>query len=844
MSKRIALIVSLIFFSSCTVSRYLTGGQRIVNKNIIICDDKSINISKLKKNAQPQGIKKFLGIVPLRAMIYNLVDPRKDKLREQKRLEIIKKYNEKQDRKFEKKFGRVRRKYNIYTNKYARLIRQNDTIAAQKAYKKMLKYEQKLNYLTDNAADIKASSYKTNVTLFSDVIRSLGQKPPIVDTGLIRNTIQQFKNYFDNNGYLKAEITYKFEKLPRKRVNIIYQIKAGEPLKIGSVTYDFSPNPELVEIFDKHPEIKLKVGTKINFEELENFRLNFSEYARREGYYYFTKQLISYKLDTTKNRYSNANLKVEFERVDDPKIYSKWFIKNVYIFNDYSTQFEDSAFFDKAIDTQIVYNTKNQKYYYLSINRKIVKPHYLLSNIFIYPDSIYNLQLTRQTYQGLSKFQIYKFINIHFQENSAYNNERKYLDSYIYLIPQENTNLQLETSVSRNNVNIGVNANIVFSHRNLFKGGEVFEWSNFFALENYKTIQEQKGFFNAQQFSWNISLIFPRFLAFWKPNDFILRNNPRTSFSLMFDYENNPDYKRLQTSFYYNFILKTSEYSIFNVSLVNFSLLKATLSEDFKDFVERAFLNESYSNQTILGSKFSYTFNKIRPSKSTYFNVGTSLAGNTLWLLKKVFKADTIDYYYTFPFTNEAFAQFFKINVEYRNIFKDNQEQLAYRLYLGIGVPYGNSHYLPFSERFSIGGANSIRAWQARTLGPGEYKAPEIYKYAIQTADIRLEANIEYRFRIISLLEGAVFVDAGNIWNINSYDSRTGGIFYFDKFINQIAVGTGTGLRINANFFILRLDFGLKLVDPSLPAGQRFIPFNRPYNWSDIVSNLAFGYPF
>jgi outer membrane protein assembly factor BamA len=165
------------------------------------------------------------------------------------------------------------------------------------------------------------------------------------------------------------------------------------------------------------------------------------------------------------------------------------------------------------------------------------------------------------------------------------------------------------------------------------------------------------------------------------------------------------------------------------------------------------------------------------------------------------------------------------------------------RLFVGVGLPYGNFDVLPFEKKYFTGGANGIRAWQVRTLGPGTYKASED-AYPNQSADIKLEANLEYRFRLLGRVEGAFFLDAGNIWAINKNDNREGARFKFDRFYREIAVGTGTGLRFNFNYFIFRLDLGMKLRDPSLESGKRFIIGNHKLNSDQFNLSFAIGYPF
>lgn len=227
----------------------------------------------------------------------------------------------------------------------------------------------------------------------------------------------------------------------------------------------------------------------------------------------------------------------------------------------------------------------------------------------------------------------------------------------------------------------------------------------------------------------------------------------------------------------------------------------------------------------------------------TYFRLNLESSGNFLWaadrLLGNKRVGETGDLYN--KILDVRYAQFVKADAEFRHNWYINRiNSIVGRVVVGCGYPYGNMKVLPFEEAFYCGGANDIRAWQARTLGPGSYSSDD---YPNSVGDFKLAANLEYRFKLIWLLEGALFVDAGNVWNINHTEDREGTRLTMD-FYNQIAIGTGAGLRLNANFFLLRFDFGIKLKDPSLPAGDRFVLFNSHGGFRRSVFNIAIGYPF
>jgi outer membrane protein assembly factor BamA len=249
----------------------------------------------------------------------------------------------------------------------------------------------------------------------------------------------------------------------------------------------------------------------------------------------------------------------------------------------------------------------------------------------------------------------------------------------------------------------------------------------------------------------------------------------------------------------------------------------------------------------ILGGNYSFIFNnqKIQKSRDYWFlRVNAEAAGNMLSLASNIAGAEKKEGYLNF--FGQPFAQYIRTDMDLRyNVILNDVSSVVYRGFAGIGIPYGNSKAIPFVKQYFGGGANGIRAWQVRSLGPGSYVVPDTIEFINQTADIKLEANAEYRFKLFWILEGALFVDAGNIWTFNEDASRPGARFRFNKFFNDIAVGTGTGLRFDFSFVTARIDMGMKLRDPSISNGSRWILMSRRYNFrDDFAFVLGIGYPF
>jgi outer membrane protein assembly factor BamA len=270
----------------------------------------------------------------------------------------------------------------------------------------------------------------------------------------------------------------------------------------------------------------------------------------------------------------------------------------------------------------------------------------------------------------------------------------------------------------------------------------------------------------------------------------------------------------------------------------------------FVEEIEGTYLEHSYEDRLITSTSYSFIFNNQDIKKLgsyTYFRINTEQAGFILASGYKFF--GTPNESGNYELAGNEFAQFLKcdFDIRYYNII-DDKTSFVYRFFAGVAWPYGNSIAIPFEKQYFTGGANGIRAWQVRNLGPGTYlENKSVYPNA--TADIKLEGNIEYRFKLFWILEGALYADAGNIWAIRDEDDREGAVFKWNSFYKQIAVGTGAGIRMNFSYFIFRFDLGIKARDPSIPGGPRWVIFDRPdkedYPFSYYRTlHIAIGYPF
>ena len=337
-------------------------------------------------------------------------------------------------------------------------------------------------------------------------------------------------------------------------------------------------------------------------------------------------------------------------------------------------------------------------------------------------------------------------------------------------------------------------------------------------------------------------------VPFLKKENFIKKYNPTTTLLAAYNYQAMPFYTRTMANATFGYNWRAGNYQEHIINPLQFNIVKLiSIDSAYAVRIESSsYLAYSYKDIMILGGGYSYIFNNqiIKKSKDYWFlRINAEASGNMLSLVEKFSGAKKTDGSYYL--LGQPFAQYVRTDFDLRyNYILNDVSSLVYRGFFGIGIPYGNSKAIPFEKQYFGGGANGIRAWQVRSLGPGSYVHDTATTFLNQTADIKLEANAEYRFKLFWILEGALFLDAGNIWTYHYDPARPGAQFQFNKFYKDIAVGTGTGFRFDFKFVIGRVDVGMKLRDPLIQSGSKWIIMNRPYERNDFTLVLGIGYPF
>ena len=721
-------------------------------------------------------------------------------------------------------------------------------------------------------------------------LRNIGESPVIYDPSSAAKSKEQIKSYVDSKGYFDGIVTDTV-KTSNKKSDVYYDVDLHSPYTIHNLTYEIADSNIKNLCFFDSVNCLIVRGKPFDVDVLQAESLRFERFIRDHGFYGFTADFIAFGVDSTVgNRQVDIKYKIrDFTKLDTSNRvisipFAVYAVKNIYIYPDYDPKeaLAGGEQYYKSMDT-----TFYKGYFFVTSKKnQEIKYDLILKSLYISAGSVYNVTNTEQTQSHLRNLKVYRLVNIIFadaSENEELQGTELFLNSNIQLtlLSQQSYKVELEGTNSAGN--LGGALNLVYQHKNLFHGAELLSMSLKGAYSAYNLNNKLRS---VEEYGFETSLKFPKFIMpFFNTEGFIEKYNPSTTLTASLNYQSMPYYTRnlANASFGYNWKAMNNKVEhIVNPLLFNYiNVLK--IDSTFEARINNSsYQASSYKDVLILGGNYSFIFNNqnIKNSKDYWFlKVSAETAGNTVGLFeslaggkksignKRNQDSVLVDTTKSYRILGLPFAQYIRTDLDLRYYYRINgASSIAYRGFIGVGVPYGNSREIPFERQYFGGGANGIRAWQVRTLGPGSYNPnplvtagdtaniPKIFLN--ETADIKLEVNAEYRFKLFWILESAVFIDAGNIWTFNKDIARPGSQFRFDKFYKDIAVGTGTGFRFDFKFVIARVDIGMKLRDPlnsRRPAeglvvnpnpGSKWIFLNGPYRRDDFTIVFGIGYPF
>jgi outer membrane protein assembly factor BamA len=689
-------------------------------------------------------------------------------------------------------------------------------------------------------------------------LREIGEEPVIFDPVATEKTKEQIQSFITSKGFFDSHVMETVETANRKS-KVFYNIDLKKPYTIRKLIFEMADTTIRKYFYFDSVNCLIMRGKSYDESVLQAEKTRFERYVRDRGFYSFSGDYVYFRVDSTiDNRkvdiYYGVKkfLKVDPSGKESLVPHSIYFVRDIYIYPDFIPKeaLAGGEDYFKSFDTTI-YNG----YYFISRQKKSdIKYDLILETLYLKPGSLYNVTNTEQTQSHLLGLKTYRLVNISYSEIPEQDDKFESpltLDCTIQLTPLNQQSFKVEFEGTNSEGFIGGAVNLIYQHKNLFHGAELF---NLKLNGSYEALSQNDTLRSIQEYGIETSLRFPKFiLPFLAKESFIKKYNPTTTLIAAYNYQDLPFYRRTiaNATFGYKWNSDIFKTHIVNPVQLNFVNL-GKMDPSFEARIDSSsYLAYSYKDVLILGGNYSYIYSdqNIKTSKDYWFvRINVEAAGNLLLGLTSIFSKPeaTSGNYQLF---NQPFAQYIRADIDFRyNRILNDASSLVYRGFVGAGIPYGNSQAIPFEKQYFGGGANGIRAWQVRTLGPGSFQ-PDTRHFLNQTADIKIEANAEYRFKLFWILEGALFLDAGNIWSYGP--TSPGSQFKLNKFINDLAVGTGTGLRFDFNFVLLRADMGVKLRNPAIESGTKWILLNQPYLAeqpfrfkNDFTIVVAIGYPF
>ncbi len=676
-------------------------------------------------------------------------------------------------------------------------------------------------------------------------LQEIGEEPVVFDSFLVSQSSQQMSLFLNNQGYFQANVEDTVVFPARKKAKVIYTIEPGPRYRINEVKTKIEDDSIRANDMTDSVGTLLKKGRPFTVDLHKKERERITSNLKSKGYYKFSEEYIYFLSDTTIGNHMVNDSLIIMKPIDitGREHHQKYLIKNVFFHVGIGNELlrEDSAGNHSAFDTLSHDGIKIIHDEPLSF-----KPELIAESNYVKPGELYNSRAVDRTHQLLSSLRLFKYINIRFRENGEYSDEGEpLLDCIVRLSPGKPQSFSVDIEGTNSSGNIGAAGNFRYQHKNLLREGEFFTFNTRLANQN-QFVRSSSEEFNTMELGAEASMVVPRFWLPLRIEEFRKRYNPKTNVSIAYNYQRRPDYTRTIANARMGYRWQSSKHIRHSFYPFEFNLVNIpSVDREFWERISDTFLRYTYEDHLIVDMNYAYLLNQQTLGRNEdfwYLRANLESAGNLLSTTSSWWNQNNQKDYD--EFLGIRYAQYLKADFDLRfNNRIDRYSSLVWRFFGGAGLPYGNLDVLPFEKRYFSGGANSIRAWPVRALGPGSF-SDKSYRFYNQTADVKLEFNLEYRFELFWILEGALFLDAGNIWSIRESSSPEGGLFKFDKFAEQLAVGTGVGARFDFNYFIFRFDVGMKTHDPSLPKEERWIPANRSWRWDDVGFNFAIGYPF
>lgn len=649
-------------------------------------------------------------------------------------------------------------------------------------------------------------------------LRQMGEAPVIYDTLLARQSCEDLQLALQNKGYLDAQVEM-YVKPHHRKMDALFVLHPGQPYFISNFKTDIQDSVIARMIAPRKP--LLHNGLQFSTDALNAERSQITTFLQDQGYFRFHKEFITYRAhkDTARHEVGLTMVLHPYRANSEAKdtLHSRYWIRNI--------SYESGALNDSVIH---------------------LRPSVLKENTFLAEGEPYSSSQLQNTYNHFGRLGAVRYTNISFQPVA----DTTLLDTKIQIQTNKPSTISFQPEGTNTSGDLGAAISLTYQSRNIFKGAETFTMK---VRGAYEAIRGLEGYSNQDFIEYSIEgrLTFPRFIVPFLSAESRRRNTATSEVSLMYDSQDRPEFHRRVLSSGWRYLWKKQghpdsyRFDVLDLNYVFMPWISDTFRKEYLDNPSNSnvILRYNYEDLFIMKMGFGYTYNNGRLALKT--NVES--AGNLLGLGTAIFggSKNVNGQYRVFDI---AYAQYVKADVDFaRNLLgRSSKDQLVFHVGLGVAYPYGNSKVLPFEKRYFSGGANSVRGWTVRSLGPGRYKDKDgRINFITQTGDLKLDLNLEYRTHLFWKFNGAAFLDAGNIWTLRQYDEQPGGQFSFKNLITDMAVSYGLGLRLNFDFFVLRFDLGMKAVNPAYQTeDEAHYPLIHPRFSRDFAFHFAVGMPF
>ena len=648
-------------------------------------------------------------------------------------------------------------------------------------------------------------------------LKKWGEAPVVLDTALTKATCNNLSVVVQNRGWLDAEVRSLVE-TKNRRAEVTYMVVPHEEYTLKSIDSEIADG-RIDSLVKENGLINrdVRVGKRFSVNDVYTLRNNIMTWLNNNGYYYFNKENITFVCDTSKvNRTVDVRMIIGLYRrssAQDPTEHPQYTIRNVT--------------FSPMVGQE------------LKLRQSTLRNNNLLET-----GDLYSEENVQRTYNKFARLKAVRSTNIHFLEVPDTNA----LDVNIQIARRKPNSIQIQPEGTNTAGDFGAALSVTYENRNIFHGSEQLTIEARGAFEAIKGLEGYEND-NYEEFGLEARLTFPKFIMPWISDRFHKRHDSYTELPVSYNIQNRPEFHRNVLTAAWRYRWNSSKnrvgysFSLIDLNYISMPWISGTFRRDYLESESNRNAILRYNYEDLLIMKIGFGVNYTDDNNVIRTNIET--AGNLLRGISSMagFKKNELGQY---KVANVAFAQYVKVDADYTHLFKlDYRNTLALHARLGVAVPYGNSTMLPFEKRYFAGGANSVRGWNVRTLGPGKFIGKDgRIDFINQTGDVKIDLNAELRTNLFWKFQGALFIDAGNVWTIKPYEDQENGYFKIRSLYNEMAVSYGIGLRMNFDYFILRLDMGMKAINPAYTTNEEHFPICHTVFSRDYALHFAVGLPF